>query len=111
MPQRVPMYRPPGASLQSSRPRNSERDRDSKRFYDSSAWVRLRRMHLARSPLCVKCQAAGRLVPATHVHHVVEVLDDPSKRLDEGNLESLCHSCHSTVHASTPGTCMPPQSV
>jgi hypothetical protein len=71
MPHRVPTYRPRAASLPSARPRDSERDRESKRFYNSSAWVRLRRMHLARSPLCVKCQAAGRLVPATHVHHVV----------------------------------------
>ncbi|TWK49239.1 hypothetical protein CHCC20347_1522 [Bacillus paralicheniformis] len=32
------------------------------------------------------------------VHHIVEVKQDWSKRLDLSNLESLCNACHNKVH-------------
>ena len=102
MPQRVPTFRAavPAAASRHKEYDQAQRDRDAKRFYNSSAWVKLRRMHLRASPLCVQCQAQGRDTPATHVHHIAEVLDDADARLDESNLRSLCHSHHSALHAS-----------
>ncbi len=104
MPSRISTHKPGNASLVPARPRNSEQDRESKRFYNSQAWIRARRMHLLDSPLCVKCREEGLLTPATHVHHVIEVLADASQRLEDANLESLCTSHHSIIHASEPKT-------
>ncbi|PAE58568.1 HNH endonuclease, partial [Bacillus licheniformis] len=38
--------------------------------------------------------------PADMVHHIVEVKQDWSKRLDLSNLESLCNACHNKVHGN-----------
>ena len=44
------------------------------------------------NPLCVKCQEAGRLRPATQRDHIVALseggLDEPS------NTQGLCDACH-----------------
>jgi len=58
-------------------------------FYNSSAWKKLRRMKLARSPLCEECRR-----PATDVDHKVSI-HKGGHPLDMTNLQSLCHSCHS----------------
>jgi len=50
-------------------------------------------MYLAKNPLCAECEKAGRLTPATEVHHIVAIADGGSDR-DE-NLQPLCKSCHS----------------
>ncbi len=106
MPSKVTTYRPRMPDASGSRPpvrpRRGEGHAESKKFYNSQAWIRARYMHLAESPLCIQCKAAGRLVPATHVHHRVEVLDDPAKRLEDSNLVSLCNQCHSKLHAHEP---------
>lgn len=59
-------------------------------FYNSGTWKRLRLMRLAAYPLCAECGRA-----ATDVHHVVDIVDDPSLAYEPSNLESLCHCCHS----------------
>jgi 5-methylcytosine-specific restriction endonuclease McrA len=76
------------------------RDRAAKAFYHTRAWLNLRRIKLADTPYCEDCHGRGELVPASHVHHVVEISDDWSLRLDLDNLRSLCASCHSRVHAT-----------
>lgn len=58
------------------------------------AWQRLRRIHLARNALCVRCGAQG-----VHVDHVVTVRQAPARRLDPTNLQTLCHACHNKVTA------------
>jgi 5-methylcytosine-specific restriction enzyme A len=103
MPHRVPTYR---ASVPTAS-RHQEydcyaRDPQSKRFYSSVAWQKLRGMKLRRDPLCAECSKRGQLTPATHAHHVIEVQDDQSLRLELDNLQSLCSSCHSRLHASRP---------
>lgn len=47
-------------------------------------------MWLRRHPHCAACG-----VTATDVDHVVSVREAPGRRLDETNLRSLCHACHS----------------
>ena len=49
-------------------------------------WRRARAAYLARHPLCVPCQAAGRLVPATVVDHVVPHRGDQRLFWDEAQL-------------------------
>ena len=76
------------------------RDSNKKAFYNSPAWVKLRTLKLSQAPMCERCIRDNRLVEATVVHHKVEIDADPSLRLDIDNLESLCASCHSRLHAS-----------
>jgi 5-methylcytosine-specific restriction protein A len=56
-------------------------------------WKQLRARYLSRHPLCADCQQAGRLTPATEVHHVIPVAQGGSDRSE--NLLGLCKSCHS----------------
>ena len=74
---------------------NNVRDKRSARFYASPQWVRLRDIVLARANYqCQVCRRAGRITPATEVHHKIPIRVDWSKRLDEHNLIALCHRCH-----------------
>ena len=102
MPGRLPSYRPAmlaGPSRHQVYDR-AARNREADRFYSSAAWVSIRRSKLACDPLCEVCKALGMLVPARVVHHRVGVLECIDGRLDMDNLQSLCASCHSRLHAS-----------
>ena len=50
-------------------------------------WQKLRKMVLARSPLCVRCNQ-----PATDVDHIVAKSHGGTDELT--NLQTLCHKCH-----------------
>ena len=100
---RIPTHRPsiPGASA-SDRHRlydHNQRDPESAKFYNSVAWRKLSKIKRRRDPLCEECKRNGLIVPATIVHHVIEVRDSIDHRLDLDNLVSLCQSCHSRLHA------------
>lgn len=58
-------------------------------------WQRWRALFLRAHPLCAECQRAGRVRPATDVHHVVAKRAGGSD--EESNLMALCHSCHSRI--------------
>lgn len=60
----------------------------------SGHWLRVRKYHLAASPLCVMCFARGWTVPATDVDHITPLSRGGTN--DPANLQSLCHSCHSS---------------
>jgi len=66
----------------------------SKRLYNSARWRNARLRHLARSPLCVPCRAAGRTAVATLVHHTVRHQGDPGVFWAEELWESRCTTCH-----------------
>ncbi|MCY8074263.1 HNH endonuclease [Bacillus haynesii] len=68
-------------------------------FYKSTEWKRTRELVLLRdNRLCQRCLREHRFTHADMVHHIVEVKQDWSKRLDLSNLESLCNACHNKVH-------------
>lgn len=96
-----------------------ERDGDCHRFYNRSAWRRLRRRVLDESHgECWDCAHAtpARFVPATCVHHQHEVEREPGWALTEWvpdghgglerNLWPLCHDCHDRRHGRYAG--LPP---
>ncbi len=58
-------------------------------------WQALRRQILSAEPLCRTCAEAGRVTPATEVHHIESFLglDDPL-RLDPTNCAPICKPCH-----------------
>ena len=72
-----------------------KRDPETANKYNGE-WRRIRESYIATYPLCEKCKQEGRLVPAEHVHHVIELKDGGSNEFD--NLLSLCKSHHSTIH-------------
>ena len=79
--------------------RNREDRRELTAFYQSIQWRRLRQYHITRNPLCALCAQEGLTVVADVVDHIEEIRDNPSRKLDAGNLQSLCHSCHNNKTA------------
>jgi 5-methylcytosine-specific restriction protein A len=67
-------------------------------FYVTPAWRTFRAWYLSRHPCCEVCLREGRTVPATLVHHRVE-LKDGGARTAEENAEALCVKCHALVTA------------
>ena len=80
------------------------RDPRYTRLIVSKRWRELRRWKLTRTPLCERCEKAGRVTAAAEVHHVTPVETAPDlagmERLmfDPANLASLCHKCHVETH-------------
>jgi 5-methylcytosine-specific restriction protein A len=80
------------------------KDKDYIKLIHTQRWLRLRRAVLTAHPCCQMCQAAGRIEPATEVHHhtPVEYGTNYAEKLrlmyDSDNLRALCHSCHVKVH-------------
>jgi len=74
-------------------------------------WQKARADHLRRSPLCVFCQQAGRLVPASVVDHIKAPrlgdakLSGDAEQIaaawklfwDRANWQSLCKRCHDST--------------
>ena len=94
--------------LQHLRKRNAQRynrhvrDKvDSKytKFYQSTAWRKMRQQVLIRDNyLCQHCLSQGVVNDKDLiVHHKVELKRDWSKRLDMNNLETVCISCHNKI--------------
>ena len=57
-------------------------------------WREARLEFLKDNPLCVRCDAAGRVQPATVVDHRVPHRGDRKLFWDRGNWQSLCAPCH-----------------
>lgn len=70
-------------------------------FYHSSLWRKQREYILKRDNYL--CTEIGCHRVATEVHHIEELteqnVNDPSISLNENNLRSLCHDCHSRITA------------
>jgi len=72
-----------------------KRDKESKAFYQSKQWKMMRkRMFAKHKGLCVKCKENDKIVLADVVDHIIPYKVDKNKRLDEKNLQTLCHRCH-----------------
>ena len=67
--------------------------------YNTAAWARLRKAHLALSPMCIECEAAGRLREANTVDHRVPISDGGPAFPGHDGLDSYCPACHSAKTA------------
>lgn len=98
MPRKAPVFRPHvlGISGKKEFARSYDQERRSahRRGYDA-AWQKVRLQHLKAEPLCRHCLERGEIVVATDVDHIIPIRIDPDLRLDDSNLQSLCHYCHS----------------
>lgn len=77
-----------------------ERAPDTGKKY-GRAWRRIRERYFSSHPFCEKCFAEGRMIPAEEVHHITPVSRGGTH--DEGNLMSLCRSCHEKIHHNKMG--------
>lgn len=74
----------------------TRRDKKAKAFYNSKEWETAREAVLARDngiDIYIYC-TEGRVVPATMVHHIVELREDYSKRINLNNLISVSEETH-----------------
>jgi 5-methylcytosine-specific restriction enzyme A len=78
-------------------PYDSTPYRDAQRdgLYSTAGWRKMRRMQLARAPWCVDCLGEKVYTPASDVDHIKPHRGNRALFFDYGNLQSLCHSCHS----------------
>lgn len=76
-----------------------EHNEREKRFYQRSAWKRLRAYVLRMAPYCADPfgvhAESGRPRAAEHVDHIKPLRDRPDLGLALSNLQGLCRSCHS----------------
>lgn len=81
------------------RPKSVDRSAEARewhKLYNTDLWINhLRPEQLLREPWCRECTNRGLRVRATDVDHIVDHKGDMDLFSDSGNLESLCHSCHS----------------
>lgn len=80
----------PEHAKQAQRRYDRDRGTAAQRGYDAR-WRRVRLMVLREEPLCRECAKAGRVTPATEVHHI----DGDVRNMTRENLEPLCRECHS----------------
>ncbi|BDR80682.1 hypothetical protein N072000002_09380 [Clostridium tetani] len=74
-------------------------DKKEQRFYISKEWTITRDTVKQRDKgLCKLCLSKCNITYMDTVHHIEELKDCWDKRLDPGNLISLCESCHQKVH-------------
>ena len=62
----------------------------------SYRWQQYRLRFLAAHPLCVMCQARGRITVATVVDHIIPHKGDQRLFWDRANWQSLCTAHHSS---------------
>lgn len=62
-------------------------------WYNSARWHKRRNHQLRIEPLCRRCTALGRVVPARVANHVVPHRGSYNSFV-LGELESLCFDCH-----------------
>lgn len=84
--------------------RKAERDSEQRpsardRGYDRH-WERVRDRYLKKNPLCARCSQMGETRAADLVHHIVPLPE--GDRLNPDNLQSLCRSCHQSIHSDSP---------
>lgn len=71
------------------------RDKKADAFYKSKEWQLLREQAMTRDlGLCQHCYKNKKITIATEVDHIVPIKVEWEYRLELGNLQSLCHRCH-----------------
>lgn len=70
-------------------------DRPGGEWLHSRRWRACRLQHLNQHPLCVACEQAGRMTPATEVDHIIAHKGNYDLFWDEANWRSMCKPCHS----------------
>lgn len=76
------------------------RDKKAISFYHSKEWLLTRENIKHRdNGLCKLCLNNKIIKPMDTVHHIEELKDSWSKRINNNNLISVCDKCHKLIHA------------
>ena len=59
-------------------------------------WKKIRDRYISQNPLCEKCRAKGKFTAGSLVHHIKPLSEGGTN--EEGNLMTLCVSCHEKIH-------------
>ena len=94
MPNRIPVHRPATATLPAARPTAHARGYTCR-------WAAFSRLYRCQHPLCVVCEAAGRVQPSECVDHITP--REAGGTDDDHNLQALCLSCHARKTARHDG--------
>ena len=71
------------------------RDKKAAAFYNSKEWRIIREQVMTRDlGLCQECFRNKKITIATEVDHIVPIKVEWAFRLELGNLQALCHKCH-----------------
>ena len=106
MPTKGKTLKAPGSMTKQQRDAEYDRRRKAdpklakaKRIRSSELWRKVRRRVLREQPLCPACEAEGRVVPATQVHHKAGLVDRPDLAFKRDNLVGLCVRHHMAEEA------------
>ena len=80
------------------KPQEGRRQSNAK-FYQSTAWRKLRALKIEVQPLCEECLRRGIATPARVVDHIVPI-NKGGAALSLANLQSLCDACHNRNSAT-----------
>lgn len=82
----------------SRRPRTAtERAGRYSQLYTTKRWRKARARFLRDNPLCVMCEAEGRVSAARVVDHIKPHKGDMALFWDEDNWQALCKRCHDST--------------
>lgn len=93
----------PGGYCDEHRPKERPRSQEAQAWrwmYQTPEWQALRSDQLLREPWCRECAKHGVRTRATDADHIVDHKGRWDVFTDAGNLQSLCHSCHSRKTAT-----------
>jgi 5-methylcytosine-specific restriction enzyme A len=98
MPVRPPTYRPPGRRnrRQANAEYDTRRGSSRERGYDAQ-WDREALAYRSAHPLCLGCQAVGRVAAAALVDHIVPHKGDPALMWNPDNRQPSCTPHHDIV--------------
>lgn len=75
-------------------------DKKEQRFYSTKEWLTMseviKRHYLGCCVVCILNK--NEAIDSNYTHHIVELKEDWTKRLDRNNLIPLCDTCHKQIH-------------
>ncbi|NTU59658.1 MAG: HNH endonuclease [Deltaproteobacteria bacterium] len=92
----------PRHAAETRRQVDDRRGSSAQRGY-GARWQKVRAAYLSAHPLCVRCEEAGRVVPATIVDHIIPHRGDWGFFWDTRNWQGLCKACHDRKTAAEDG--------
>src|SRR5690606_28067224 len=74
----------------------SEDDIQKRKFLNSAAWRKLRKLYLQRNPIC-ECDDVNSERRSIEVHLSIDRAEGPDLSLKWDNLQAMTKSCHSKI--------------
>lgn len=99
MPIKPKTFKPSKPVTKKHQATETARGKTAQRGYGAK-WQKFRAAYLAQHPLCVHCEAEGKIRLATDLDHIIPHRGNMTLFWDFNNLQPLCASHHSKKTAS-----------